>query len=469
MKTYLIVGAIASVVLYKNRLSLLGKNYKTRIINTKLLARFDSKYIPQNDNNLIGNIYPSNIYDMQKLFQIANQYRIPIIYDIHYHQRILPYQHIKLDLTKFNKIMEFNEQKSRIKVNSGIKIKDLIENLRQKGYTINHLEHLENTVLTLSDVLFNHYYSLYQGKLLNTQIDEFSILIPKRERILLFKPNSDFSFNHINYSDMFLYSNNIIGVILDIQLKIDKLLSKDNLVYMKINNYNHQTIQHSINDIYSHYSRCPLIEDIIVKANEDLSHCDIYLKINSDNISLAKARLAQSGVNFNLAFASPIEIENLNKEDSNIPLLRKVKIIVPELNETQFMDKLFNLLNKDENKSISPLITFSPKYNQIDLSLPLYEDISLIEKEFFLLRDLYKLVYKTNGNIYLDSNVILNPKCDLTQEIGFNNYIINEDLKYYFDPLYILNPNLSIYKPNYLERLKRRSKFINYFLTKMKI
>lgn len=471
MKSYLIAGTIASVLLFKYRLSLLGKNYQKRIINSAFLERFDTKYKPQKDNNAIGNIFPTNIYDMQKLFQIATQYKIPIINDIHYHQRVIPFQHIRLDLEKFNKVISFNEKESRIKVNSGIKIKDLIKYLRDKGYTIKHLEHLENTSLCLSDVLFNHYYSLNQGKLLNSRIDEYTLLIPKEEKILMLKPSNDFSFNHSNYNDMFLYSNSVIGVILDVQLKIEKLSPNENTVYLRVisnTNLQQQTFNQTINEIYNNYSRNPLIEDVIVKVSKDLSFFDIYLKINSKYFSIAKAILSQSGIKLNMA--SPNEIKQISDtENDSHSSLRKAKIIIPEMNEMSFMNKLFKLVNKEENKSLKPSITFSAKFNQIDLSLPLYEDINLIEKEYFLLRDLYKLVYKTNGNIYLNSNVVLNPKCDLTQEIGFNNYIINEDLKFYFDPLYILNPNLSIYKPNYVERLKRRSKIINYLFTTLKI
>ena len=72
-------------------------------------------------------------------------------------------------------------------------------------------------------------------------------------------------------------------------------------------------------------------------------------------------------------------------------------------------------------------------------------------------------------NFFLDSNLPLNNKYDLMREIGFNNYYANEDLKYYFDPNYILNPHLCFKKPSFFDMLKKKSKIINYIFNKAKI
>jgi len=56
------------------------------------------------------------------------------------------------------------------------------------------------------------------------------------------------------------------------------------------------------------------------------------------------------------------------------------------------------------------------------------------------------------------------------RDLGVENYMINEEIKYLFDPNYILNPHLSIRKPESIfKTLKRNNKIWNYLLTKMEI
>ena len=56
------------------------------------------------------------------------------------------------------------------------------------------------------------------------------------------------------------------------------------------------------------------------------------------------------------------------------------------------------------------------------------------------------------------------------RDIGVENYLINEEIKSMFDPNNILNPHLSIVKPEYQFKLMKRSnKVWNYLLTKLEI
>ncbi len=56
------------------------------------------------------------------------------------------------------------------------------------------------------------------------------------------------------------------------------------------------------------------------------------------------------------------------------------------------------------------------------------------------------------------------------RDIGVENYKINEEIKYLFDPNYILNPHLSIKKPeSFFKQIKRNNKLHNYLLTKLKL
>jgi hypothetical protein len=55
------------------------------------------------------------------------------------------------------------------------------------------------------------------------------------------------------------------------------------------------------------------------------------------------------------------------------------------------------------------------------------------------------------------------------RDIGVENYMINEEIKYMFDSNYILNPHLSIKKPEPFKSIKRSNKIWNYLLTKVEL
>jgi hypothetical protein len=56
------------------------------------------------------------------------------------------------------------------------------------------------------------------------------------------------------------------------------------------------------------------------------------------------------------------------------------------------------------------------------------------------------------------------------RDIGVENYFINEEIKLMFDPNYILNPHLSIKKPDSTFKIMKRSnKLWNYVITKLEL
>jgi hypothetical protein len=59
----------------------------------------------------------------------------------------------------------------------------------------------------------------------------------------------------------------------------------------------------------------------------------------------------------------------------------------------------------------------------------------------------------------------------LKRDIGVNNYHIIEDIKEVFDPNNILNPHLSISKPDIwsFKLIKRENKIVNYLLSTFEI
>ena len=103
------------------------------------------------------------------------------------------------------------------------------------------------------------------------------------------------------------------------------------------------------------------------------------------------------------------------------------------------------------------------------ISLPYFEDIPNIEKQYIFIKELNKIINKINGNFFLNQNINIPNRFDQMREIGLNNFIMHQDIKQYFDPNYILNPHLCNIKPNFFSLLKRKNRFINYIFTKMKI
>jgi len=73
-------------------------------------------------------------------------------------------------------------------------------------------------------------------------------------------------------------------------------------------------------------------------------------------------------------------------------------------------------------------------------------------------------------NIFLvNKHLNYNTKYHLIRDIGVNSYDINGNIKHYFDPNYILNPHLSILKPDPLKHLRRTNKYFNYYFSKLRL
>jgi hypothetical protein len=59
----------------------------------------------------------------------------------------------------------------------------------------------------------------------------------------------------------------------------------------------------------------------------------------------------------------------------------------------------------------------------------------------------------------------------LKRDVGVNNYAVIEDIKELLDPNYILNPHLSIKKPDIwsFKLIKRENKIVNFILSTFEI
>ena len=457
---YLITIPFIGYYLYQKRHYLLGKKYREKIINNSFRNRFNNKYTTikqKSDTCLLGVISPSNVYDFQKVLYYANHYKIPIISDINYSQSIIPYQHIKLSLEKYQNVIEISEKEKFIRVESGIKIKELLEYLNSKGYTIKELEEYSESSLTVNDVLFNNYY----GWNVKNCIEEYYVITPKEEKIFNFRHFCDFTKNHINFSDIFINSSNLLGIILDIKLAITPI---ERYHYLKLK----IPKKLNINEALATFSKDKLVDDVIISINQyNTDNIELYAKINEDTFIKKIALLSQDGIAYENITQSQY-IENTTIPTNDMFSLRKIKILI---NNNSKKELFINKINKimKESSDIVPNIKISTKTELIEISFPIEEDIKLIEKEYYTIREIYKAVNKLNGNFYLNNNIILNTKYDLMREIGYNNYFIDEDIKHKFDPNYVLNPHLCFPKPKFFEFLKRQSRIWNYLFTKVKI
>lgn len=460
---YYMTIPLLAYYIYSKRHYLLGKKYRSTLINKAFLSRFtNDKYtiLPEDKKKttcLLGTIYPGNVYDFQKMFSYANFYKIPIINDINYSQAIIPYHHIKMNMNKFNSIIDFSDTKKYIKVQSGIKIRDLLQYLRNNNFTIKELETYMYSDLSLSDCLFNNYY----GWNLQKCIEEFYVVTPKNEKIFSFRKFCDFTKNHFNFSEIFLRSSNLLGIVLDVKLRINPLKKYSYFQIRKVPN----DIQ--IKELLDKYKKNKDIsEAIIISSNIDGTY-NIFLRINEKKIWSVTTKLYDKGINFEKINQEQYYSE-VNFSKFSPITLRQIKILLNDNNKKGiFYQKLNSLLNN--NPDIFPKVKISVKTELIEIIFPRDEDIKIIEKEFYIMKELFKIVNKLNGNFYLNNNIVLNTKYDLMREIGYNNYFFEEDLKSKFDPNYILNPHLCFKKPQFFEFLKRKNRIWNYIFTKAKI
>ena len=160
-------------------------------------------------------------------------------------------------MDRYQNVIELSDKEKYIRVESGIKIKDLLNYLKCKGYTIKELEEYYDSNLSLNDVLFNNYY----GWNVRNCIEEYYVITPKEEKIFNFRHFCDFTKNHINFSEIFFRASNLLGIILDMKLSITPI---EHFHYLKLK----LPKQITIKDIISSFSKDKLIDDVIISINQ---------------------------------------------------------------------------------------------------------------------------------------------------------------------------------------------------------
>ena len=447
--------------LYKFRFSFLGKKFRYRQFNKNMILRLKDKYILNNsDGNYLGIVYPTNIFDVQKIFEYANIYKIPLIRDVNYNRIYFPYKHCIIDMSKYSDILKFNLKAKRIRVQSGISVDKLLDFLNKHNYTIKLLEKYLGRNLTINDLFFNNFYG---SKLQNDCLRYYSIIIPKEEKIVKFNPFTDFSGNHINISNLFLNNSYILSLLLETEFLYTE---KEYYNFFSFN------IHQNDNSILDKLKEEQIIDDMIITYIGDSNKFGkkkVLIKVKENNSNKLLGILDYYGlINVQKENIKINEIF-LNKNTNN-KYSRHIKIVIDKQYLKFFVNYFEKKYNKIfENKFTLPEIKYSQKENVFFISLPYFEDIPNIEKQYIFIKELNKIINKINGNFFLNQNINIPNRFDQMREIGLNNFIMHQDIKQYFDPNYILNPHLCNIKPNFFSLLKRKNRFINYIFTKMKI
>jgi hypothetical protein len=131
--------------------------------------------------------------------------------------------------------------------------------------------------------------------------------------------------------------------------------------------------------------------------------------------------------------------------------------------------KMFYLIfSKSEEYNMKIFMKSSLVFNEFEVDIYKPQNSKIINAYNFI-NSLHGSILKFKGNIFINNHIKVNSKAFLMRDLGFENYILNEDLKAVFDPNYILNPHLSIIKPHPLKYVKRHNKHLNYLLSKIEL
>ena len=444
--------------LYKYRFQILGKNYRNRVFNKNMLLRFKDKYVLNTEyGTALGTIYPSNRFDIQKIFEFANIYKIPLIRDVNYTRINFPYNHCILDMSKYNDIIKFNPIKKRIRVESGITIDKLIEFLNKKNLTIDNLEKYTGRNLTINDIFFNNFY----GWKLQNDLRHYSVIIPKEQKIVKFNPFTDFSGNHIDITNLFLNNSYILNLLMETEFDISE---KEEYDYFSVDIYKNKDL--NLLNLFQE----KIIDDIIIIYNQKKFEKEkLFIQIKKKNSNYLLGILEVNNCikvkKENISIDEVYMNRKINKKYS-----RHIIISIDQQHIKPFIQKFekkyYEIFDKKYNL---PEIKYCYCDNSFLISFPEFDDIENIEKQYIFFKELNKVINKLKGFLFFNQNIAIPNRFDQTREIGNNNLLMHIDIKQYFDPNYILNPHLSNLRPNYFSQLKRRNKIINYICTKLKI
>lgn len=384
----------------------LGETYRIEKCEETLKNRFEfAGKFKQNSKNLqnsneICTIYPSNIFESQTLLEIANYYKIPIIFDINNLQNDIPSFHFKVDYSQYDKIKEININKKEITVEPGVRIYTLLTFLEKFNLTIPQLENYKFTSLKICDVLFNNFYGFNRGKFVDDIIKEITVVTPNEQKILNLKQTDDLTLTGINLKSLFLRTNSTNGLICEAKIKLKKL---KNLKYLIIEN-----IENSLDESLNIINECKEnskelgLKDIVM-INRGSSN-DIILEIKETKLLQSLELLKTTNILFkqisNDDFFKLIALDWKNKQYT----LRKLKINIDKKSVPKFIKKVENLSKMND---ITFLFRCSLIKNEIEIVVKLNEipensklNFEEVEKAYNFINNIHSLVLKQSGNIF---------------------------------------------------------------------
>lgn len=393
------------------------KRYKTFIskqmllnsLKTKLKNRFEfSERIKiKKDKNLNKfeqcKIFPKNIIDMQTIFRISNRCNIPIVSDQNltskglFSSEHLNFSHIKIDYSLFNKVLNFNKENKLITVEPGIKIKTLLNFLKDYNLTIKQLELYKNSEFTLADINYNNYHGFLNGKFFDKNIEEIKVSVPNNNEALRLKQTNDSIISSGNYRDIFLRSNSIFGIVSEFTLKTKKIKEKEDNKYLYL-----ETPDIPFEDILEFFKSLEdlknfsMIKDLMIskKGNEN----KIFL-LSKERTSEEVKKIFNEK-NFELNQFNSEEYKNYCLENFEIckdeNIFRKLKLKIHS-DLALGLKKIYKYA-KELDTEIS--YHFEMKNNCISINVYCEDDINSIEKSLHFIRRVQSFSEKNNGNLF---------------------------------------------------------------------
>lgn len=170
--------------------TLFGETYRKYKLNKELIERFEFSGKLKKESNVnetqMCTIYPTNLFDVSKALSLANYYKIPLVINgpIELNDD-LNYSHFSLDMSNMSKINKIKNE--TIQIQTGTKIKELLNVLNKEGYTVDFLEKYSHSNLRIHDVLFSNYLGVSNKNTIDDYVKELTVVVPKDGRILKLK------------------------------------------------------------------------------------------------------------------------------------------------------------------------------------------------------------------------------------------------------------------------------------------
>jgi hypothetical protein len=341
-------------------------------------------------------IYPTTTFDIEKLLEIANSYGVAISNDIN--NNPLKHNHIKIDFSRYNKILNFDEEEKTVSVEPGIKITDLINFLKQYNCTIPKLENYKYTNLTIREVLFNNYYNFIDGKFIDYLVNQITVIIPKGNRFLRLKQNDDINFSDLNLKSLFLRSNSTLGIMTEVKLNVKE---RNNFKYIAI-----EGVQNNLLEVFDTLSDLKEIKrDIGLKDLIFIKYGDaslkILLKLKEKYFQNCEALLANTGLLYSQVSEESFYF-NLQDIYFNENILRMLKIKINKLKTYDFLKRIESLTEANKLPFIFKSNTLR---NDVELIVQVKDNtIESIDNSYKFIENIHNWTRKKNLNIFGKKN-----------------------------------------------------------------